>query len=160
MTHQGLAFGFAVVLLASAPTVTAEELEVLHCYSGTNQFFSHGPIVLLSWEQRGILTSSHPQKILDAAVVQCNGIQKGGGATRTGDALCKIIDQDGDAIVGSIAYAGIDYDVKFIDGTGKWQGVTGSLRSTRTVRSADGKNGIPGTYQGCRVERGQLNLKK
>lgn len=160
MNHRATCFACAFFLLAATSSAIAEDLEVLHCYSGTAKLFSHGPVVLGSWEQMGILTSSHPRKILDAAVVQCEGIQKGAGPTRKGDALCKIIDQDGDAIIASFPYVGFEYDVKFIDGTGKWQGVQGSLHSTRTVRSVDGKNGIPGTYQGCRLERGQFTLSK
>lgn len=160
MTHRATLFACTFFLATASGSVIAEDLEVLHCYSGTYKFFSHAPVVLLTWEQKGILTSSHPRKILDAAVVQCEGIQKGAGPARKGDALCKIIDQDGDAIIASIPYVGFDYDVKFIEGTGKWQGIQGSLRSTRAVRSVDGKNGIPDTYQGCRLERGQFTLAK
>lgn len=153
-------FVIAFALLLANDIAAAEDLDLLHCYSGTTRFFSHGPIVLVGLEQKGILTSNHSNKILDAAVVQCEGMQKGAGPTRQGDLLCKIVDQGGDAIIASIAYAGFDYDVKFIDGTGKWQGVQGSLHSTRTVRSVDGKNGIPDTYQGCRSERGQFTIVK
>lgn len=160
MSHPLTSAVVTSCLLLGSVCAAAEDLEVVHCYSGTSKFFSHGPIVLLSWEQRGILTSNHPRKILDAAVVQCEGFQKGAGPARKGEALCKIVDQDGDAIVASIPYAGFDYDVKFIDGTGKWQGVQGSLRSTRTVRSVDGKNGLPDSYQGCRLERGQFSVTK
>lgn len=161
MHDRILALSFAIILV-SVPTgaTSAEELEVTHCYSGTGRPFSHASVSLASWESKGILMSNHPKKLLNGAVVQCEGIQRGGGPARTGDGLCKIVDEDGDAIVASMPYVGFDYDVKFLEGTGKWKGITGSLRSTRTVRSIDGKNGIPGTFQGCRLERGQFELPK
>ncbi len=160
MSNRVTASCITLLLVVTTCAALAEDLEVLHCYSGTNRPFSHGPVALASWELKGILTSNHPRKILDGAVVQCEGIQKGAGSARTGDGFCKIVDQDGDAIIASIPYVGFEYDVKFVEGTGKWQGVTGSLRSTRTVRRTDGKNGIPATFQGCRLERGQFTLPK
>jgi hypothetical protein len=160
MVYRAARFVSALFLIAAGGSGIAEELEVLHCYSGTYKLFSHGQVVLVTWAQKGILTSNHPNKILDAAVVQCEGIQRGAGPARKGDALCKIIDQDGDAIIASIPYVGFDFDVNFVEGTGKWQGVQGSLRSMRTVRSVDGKNGIPDSYQGCRLERGRFTLVK
>ena len=160
MSNRFTASFITLLLVGTTCAASAEDLEVLYCYSGTVRPFSHGPIALFSWESKGILTSNHPRKILDGAVVQCEGIQKGAGPARTGDGLCKIVDQDGDAIITSMPYVGFEYDVKFVEGTGKWQGVTGYLRSTRTVRSTDGKNGIPGTFQGCRLERGQFALPK
>ncbi len=160
MSNRVTAPCITLLLVVTSCAALAEDLEVIHCYSGTGRPFSHGPVALASWESKGILTSNHPRKILDGAVVQCEGIQKGAGSARTGDGLCKIVDQDGDAIIASMPYVGFEYDVKFVEGTGKWQGVTGSLRSTRTVRSTDGKNGIPGTFQGCRLERGQFTLPK
>ena len=35
-----------------------------------------------------------------------------------------------------------------------------SLKSTRFVRSQDGKGAMPGTYQGCRLEKGQFEVPK
>ncbi len=84
MNHRATCFACAFFLVAATSSAIAEDLEVLHCYSGTAKLFSHGPVVLATWEQMGILTSSHPRKILDAAVVQCEGIQKGAGPTRKG----------------------------------------------------------------------------
>jgi hypothetical protein len=154
------AVALSTCMLVVASSVSSEELELTHCYSGTGSSFSHGTIALSSWNSSGILSSNHPKKLLHSAVIRCEGIQRGGGPTRIGDGYCKIVDEDGDAIIAQMPYVGFDYDVKFLEGTGKWTGVTGSLRSTRLVRSPDGKGAMPGTFQGCRLERGQFELPK
>jgi hypothetical protein len=98
--------------------------------------------------------------MLENAVVHCEGVQRGLGPERTGYGLCKIVDDDGDMIIADIPYSGFTYEVKFIEGTGKWKGLKGSLRSERTVRSRDGRGAMPGTYQGCRREKGTFELPK
>ncbi len=152
-----LSMGLAAAMSFHA---SAEDLEITHCYSGSGTLFSHGAIVLASWTQNGIVMSHHPKQLLHNAVVHCEGIQRGGGVTRTGEGLCRIVDEDGDAIIASIPYTGFDFDVKFLEGTGKWKGITGMLHSTRIARSQDGKGAMPGTYQGCRSERGHFELPK
>ena len=150
------AFGLPSLSLA------AEQLDVTHCYSGTATIFHNSKDVMaaLSWAQNGILTSHSQSKMLDNAVVHCEGVQRGLGPERTGYGLCKIVDDDGDMIIADIPYSGFTYDVKFIEGTGKWKGLKGALRSERTVRSRDGKGAMPGTYQGCRREKGTFELSK
>ena len=114
----------------------------------------------VSWTQNGIFTSHSPSKLLNNAVVHCEGVEHGFGAERVGYGVCKIMDDDGDVIVADIPYSGFDYDVKFLSGTGKWKGVKGSLHSERLVRSKPGKGAMPGTYQGCRREQGTFELLK
>ncbi len=140
----------------------AEQLDITVCFSGTATIFHNSKDVMpaLSWAQNGIMMSHSPSKMLDNAVVHCEGVQRGLGPERTGYGLCKIVDDDGDMIIADIPYSGFTYDVKFIEGTGKWKGIKGALRSERTVRSKDGKGAMPGTYQGCRREKGTFELSK
>ena len=63
-------------------------------------------------------------------------------------------------IIAEIPYSGFTHDVKFLEGTGKWKGIKGALRSERTVRSKPSKGAMPGTYQGCRREKGTYELSK
>src|SRR5262249_18101906 len=145
-----------------SPAASAEQLDVTVCYSGTSTVFHTSKDVapVFSWAQNGIMASHTPNKLLEDAVVHCEGVQRGAGPERTGYGLCKIVDDDGDMIIADIPYSGFTYDVKFIEGTGKWKGVKGSLRSERTVRSKEGKGAMPGTYQGCRREKGTFELSK
>ena len=140
----------------------AQRLDVTDCYSGTAASFhtSKGVMPVFTWTQNGILASHTKAKLLENAVVHCAGIQRGLGPKRTGYGICKIVDDDGDMIIAEIPYSGFTYDMKFIEGSGKWKGVKGSLHSERTVRSKAGKGAMPGTYQGCRRERGTIELPK
>ena len=159
---QKVSFAITVAFLGLGVTARAEEIELTHCYSGTGApfFQSKDAPALTSWNQNGIIMSSHPKKLLHNAVVHCEGIQIGTRETGSGQGYCKIIDEDGDAIIAETPYSGVDYDMKLLHGTGKWKGVTGSLHSTRIARSENGKGAMPGTYQGCRSERGQFDLPK
>jgi hypothetical protein len=83
-----------------------------------------------------------------------------GGATAAEDGNVGYPHDDGDMIIGDIPYSGFSYDVKFVEGTGKWKGIKGGLRSERFVPSKPGKGAMPGTYQGCRREKGSFELSK
>src|SRR5450759_2963080 len=87
------------ILLISIVSAHAEELSITHCYSGSSTFFSHGSTILVSWNSNGIIMSNHPKKLLHNAVEHCEGTQRGGGPSRIGDGLCKIVDEEGDAII-------------------------------------------------------------
>ena len=158
-----LVVGVFVVVTVGIPSSSraAEQLDITVCYSGTGTNFHESKEVMpaASWTQNGIIMSHAPNKMLDNAVVHCEGVQRGTGPERTGYALCKIVD-GGDMIIAEIPYSGFTYDVKFLEGTGKWTGIKGALRSERTVRSEPGKGAMPGTYQGCRREKGSFELSK
>jgi hypothetical protein len=145
-----------------SPSFAAEQLDLTICYSGSGTIFNDTKDAMqaVSWTQNGIITSHSPSKLLNNAVVHCEGVEHGVGAKRVGYGLCKIMDDDGDVIIADIPYSGFDYDVKFLSGTGKWKGVKGSLHSERLVRSKPGKGAMPGTYQGCRREQGTFELLK
>jgi hypothetical protein len=155
----------AFVIIAAgipSPLLAAEQLDVTFCYSGTSPDFHDNKELLpaASFSQNGIMTSNAPNKMLDNAVVHCEGVQRGTGPERSGYGICKIIDSDGDIIIGEFPYTGINYDVKFLDGTGKWKGIKGTLHSERTHVNKPGRAAMPGTYQGCRREKGSFELSK
>ena len=151
-----------IALALPLSSQAAEQLDVTDCYSGTVVSFhtSKDVMPVFSWAQNGILTSHTQNKLLENAVVHCEGVQRGLGSERTGYGICKIADDDGDMIIAEIPYSDVTYDMKFIAGSGKWKGVKGSLHSKRTVRSKAGKGAMPGTYQGCRREKGSFELAK
>jgi hypothetical protein len=157
-----VAFAIVTGLSFSSPSHAAEQLDITVCYSGGGTIFNDtkDAIHAASWSQNGIITSHSPSKLLDNAVVHCDGVEHGYGSARIGYGLCKIMDDDGDVILADIPYSGFVYDVKFLGGSGKWKGVKGSLHSERLVRSKPGKGAMPGTYQGCRREQGTFELSK
>lgn len=161
-TYAIRAFIAAIFISFVAGTACqAEAIEVTHCYSGVYSAFNRteGTAVLGSWRQDGILMSAHPNKLLQNAIVRCEGIQIGLAAERLMHAFCRIQDEDGDVIVAELPWGqkGIDYHVKFLEGTGKWKGVTGQLNSTVIAR---GPRSAIDPYLGCRLERGQFELAR
>ena len=154
----------ALATLAFVPTSRAEKLEITHCYSGTFNTFSKtdGTTALISWSQNGIIMSDHPRKLLQGAVTHCEGIQMGVGAARSLHSFCRIVDQEGDVLLAELPWPhkGLDFEVKFMEGTGKWKGVSGQLHSTRIVSSPPNKGAMPDTYQTCRREVGDVDLSK
>jgi hypothetical protein len=152
------------ILLSALPcwSLAAEQMDITHCYSGTSILFHNSKEImpLVSWAQNGIISSNTENKKLHNAVSHCEGVQRGMEEERVGYGLCKIVDDEGDAITAEIPYTGFDYEVRFLEGTGKWKGIRGSLRSVRTVRSKTGKGAMPATYQGCRLEKGTFELTK
>jgi hypothetical protein len=159
-TFRAASLACGIVLALASHAAPPEQLRLTHCYSGSGAGFhnSQDAMQLSTWNQNGIISSDGPGKRLDSAVVRCEGVEHGVGQTRVGYGLCKIVDKDGDVIVGEIPYTGFSYDVKFLSGSGKWKGITGGLHSERLVRSDPGKGAMPGTYQGCRREEGSFQL--
>ena len=154
-----------VTIVSVLPSLSraAEQLDITHCYSGTSTSFHDSKEVMdvSSWTQNGIIMSHTQNKLLDNAVVHCEGVQRGSEPERTGYGFCKIVDDDGNMIIADWPYSGLLTDVKFLEGTGKWKGIKGGiLRSERTVRSKPGKGAMPGTYQGCRREKWTFELSK
>ena len=129
-----------------SPALATEQLDLTMCYSGSGTIFNDTKDAMqgANWTQNGIFTSHSQSKLLDSAVVHCDGVEHGFGAERVGYGLCKIMDNDGDVIIADIPYKGFDYDVKFLSGTGKWKGIKGSLHSERLVRSKPSKGAAPG----------------
>ena len=150
---------FVLVILFST-TYAAEQFEFTECYSGTATVFHNNkdlPLVL-SWATNGINMSDDVR--FNNTVAHCEGVQYGVGPKREGYALCTIMDVDGDMIIGKFPYSGLEYEVKFIEGTGKWKGIKGSYGSKRIVKSKPGKGSMPGTFQGCRKNQGTFELSK
>ncbi len=159
-----LVVGIFVVVTVGVPSSSCagEQLDITICVSGTGISFHDSKEVMpvFSWAQNGIIMSHTSNKMLDGAVAHCEGVQRGVGPQRTGYGLCKIVDGDGDMIIAEIPYFGIPYDVKFLEGTGKWKGIRGALHSERIVHNKPGKGAMPGTEQGCRREKGSFELSK
>jgi hypothetical protein len=154
----------AIAFLSFGRTSQAEDIEITHCYSGAFVQFNktEGTSPLLSWAQNGIIMSAHPKKLLQNAVIHCEGIQIGLGQSRSLHGFCKIMDDDGDVILAELPWPhkGIDFEVKFLEGTGKWKGITGQLHSKPIARSQPNKGAMPDTYQTCRLEKGQFEVAK
>jgi hypothetical protein len=148
------------IVLSTAISAAAQQ-DWTRCYAGTVTIFANVKQMkpLLSWAENGIIMSNGPNRLLNGAVTHCEGVQRGLGAERTGYGFCKVVDRDGDMIITGGPYSGVTAGSwPLLEGTGKWKGVKGTLRSERIVRSK--KGAMPLTYQGCRRERASFELSK
>jgi hypothetical protein len=64
-------------------------------------------------------------------------------------------------IIAETPYSIAGYEMRFLDGTGKWKGLKGTLHFERfAVRSKPGSGAMPGTYQGCDRQKGSFELSQ
>ena len=110
---------------------------------------------LVYWEENGIMMSNSESKFLDNATHHYKGVQKGSGEKRNGHFYGKIMDPDGDIIIVESSFTYPGSEAKFLEGTGKYKGITGGFKATRL---ATGKSIMKGTYQWCRKIKGTFEL--
>jgi hypothetical protein len=153
--------GLALVVLGilAFPTVgTAEDFEAMHCFAGTSTAFQGGqelkPVV--NYAHNGILRG--PSKLFNNVGTHCAGTQRDVGPPREGYILCKVVDADGDIIITGGPYAGLKNKFPFLEGTGKWKGITGDYESDQFATAA--KPAVPGSYHICAQWKGKFEVRK
>ena len=150
------------VLAIFLATAQAEDFERTSCYSGTYTMFHKNKELtpVISWQQDGIIMSD--DKRFNNVTAHCEGVVIGIGEKRKGYFVCTYKDADGDMFIGAGPYTGLTLSgEEFLEGTGKWKGIKGAISdSRRLVRNKRGQAAMPGTYQGCRTEKGTFELPK
>jgi len=140
------------------PVAQAETpYDLTNCYYGTlTTLYKSKELTILTSDVRGIARSSHENKVFDncsfhsVQIIQImNGKKKRSGHT-------KFMDPDGDYFFVEVS-GGDNATVKFLYGTGKWKGITGTGKFERIAR---GKSMEPGTFQGCVRNTGTFELPK
>ena len=127
----------------------AESFECTQCCCGTYTLFpgSEPLMPVMSWEESGIMMSNSENKFLDKATHHYNGVQRGLREKRNGYFYGKIMDPDGDLIILESSFTYPGHHEKFLEGTGKYKGITGGFDAQRL---ATDKSVMPGTYHLCR----------
>jgi len=145
-------------LVIPIPVAQAETpYDITACSSGTITMLSKSKeLTILSIDLKGIARSNHENKVFDNC--SFNSVQiiqiMNGKWKRTGHT--KFMDPDGDYFFVEVS-GGKNAAVKFLYGTGKWKGITGT---GKFVNIARGKPIMPGTYQGCARNTGTFELPK
>ena len=149
-----------LVLVMFLPAAQAEDCEFTWCYSGTYKVFHDKKELapVFGFQDNGITMSD--EKRFNNVTIHCEGVMVGVGENRKGYNLCTCKDVDGDMIIQGGPYSGLIMEFKFIEGTGKWKGITGSFVSHRLVRNTPAQEATPGTYQGCRKNKAKFELPK
>ena len=145
-------------LVIHIPVAQAETpYDITPCSSGTITMLSKSKeLTILSIDLKGIARSNHENKVFDncsfnsVQIIQImNGKWKRSGHT-------KFMDPDGDYFFVEVS-GGRAAAVRFLYGTGKWKGITGTGKFERIAR---GKSMEPGTFQGCVRNTGTFELPK
>ena len=154
----------ALVCILFAPTTgVAAELaksgsyDITNCYAGTSNAIVHSKAhIAFSYTATGTTLANKPGPF-DKSSFQCVGVIRVMQGTVTGDSMCEWVDADGDKFLGRSTRTGNPGgDWTFINGTGKYAGITGGgtsklLAQFPTVRQ--------GHFQGCERATGTYELK-
>ena len=135
-----------------------EEFECIRCYSGTWTIMNKNKELpmMFSYKENGIIMSQSENKFLDNATSHIEGVQVRLGEPREGYSVGHLIDPDGDMIAFYGFYKGLVAKGEFKEGTGKYKGIKGNFTSKRVAFTR--KYAWPGTYQRCRLMKGNFEL--
>ncbi len=157
-TAVSVVVAIVLVLVTHIPVAQAETpYEVTNCYSGTfTDLFRSEELIIFATDLKGIVVSNHENKVFNNCSFHSTQIIQimNGKWKRSGHS--KFMDPDGDYFFVEVS-GEKSAVVKFLYGTGKWKGITGTGKFERLAR---GKAIEPGTFQGCIRNTGTFELPK
>lgn len=141
--------------------ITAQAEEPIDCTVCTDMtittILKTKNLIIMGYESKGIVRDNTASKFWDSDTVHGVGIIKIENGKLTGSYFDKHVAPNGDFYALEGSFAGRESHFKFIYGTGKFAGLTGS---GKTIRITNGKPISPGTSQGCVKVTGTYELKK
>jgi hypothetical protein len=146
------------LLMFTLTALAQEPYDIQCCGSGTVTMLSASKeLTIVTLELRGISQSLHTNKVFDKCTWHAVGLNRIVDGKVHWMQYRKYMDPDGDTFV--IELSGVDQEgtMKFLEGTGKWKGLTGGGKAYATLR---GKPITPGTTQYCGRATGTYELKK
>jgi hypothetical protein len=141
------------------PNAKAEQpFDFTVCISGTISILSTSEGAnVFGTESKGITMSNHQNKAFHNCTYQFMGVGRGPAGEPIGFGYCKLMDTDGNFAIAELSGPPTDLTLKFLQGAGKWKGITGSGKGQRLT---SGKPIAPGTFQSCTRYRGTFELGK
>jgi hypothetical protein len=132
--------------------------DCLMCSSSTiTPIVESADLTIMAVEYKGAIIDNTESKFFDNETGQGIGVMKIEKGKVTGSFWAKHLDPSGDFYVAEMSLAGREYDFRFIYGTGKFKGITGSGKA---VPFTKGKPVSPGTAQNCSKVTGTYELKE
>jgi hypothetical protein len=136
-----------------------QEWEGVGCHAITYNVAHFSPeVAIMSYDGKGILRSTHENKLFDNWTIHFVAVTKMEGGKWSWNGLGKMMAPDGEFIIfefyGDLASGGTS---KIIYGTGKWKGIKGEGKSELITR---GKPIVQGTNQICEKLWGWIELPK
>jgi hypothetical protein len=149
---------FCLVMFASFAQAETP-FDTTDCGSGTVTMVSASKeLTVFGFDLKGISRSNHENKVFDNCTFHAVAVMRIMHGKRTETGYFKIMDPDGDIIVGEITRVETEESTwKFLQGTGKWKGITGGGKG-RTITF--GKPITVGTFQACFRHTGSFELPK
>lgn len=134
-----------------------EPYDLTMCSSGqVSMLLETKDLVLFSTQGDGITMSNHENNKFHGLSYRCIGSHKFAEGVLHQVVYCKFMEVDGDLVVAEGINTGNEGTVKFLYGTGKWQGITGG--GSMGVPVARGKPISEGTYHVCTRAKGTYKL--
>lgn len=137
-------------LILFTPIVWAQQeipYDITNCASSTITMISASEeLTVFFIESKGITVSNHPSKAFDNSTYHCGGVTRVMKGKVSFLSYCKFLDPDGDMVVGESVGESPEGKWTFLQGTGKYKGITGGGKNWSVTR---GKPITPGTSQGC-----------
>lgn len=141
------------------PVANAEQrYDITICGSGTVTMLSQSKeLTVRSMDFKGIIRSNHENKVFDNCTLHHVRVVRVVAGKVTAHGYSKFMDPTGDIVVLYFSQVGKEVTTKFLQGTGKWKGITGSGKVRHIAR---GKPITAGTVQGCNRQTGTFELPK
>jgi hypothetical protein len=144
---------FLLISIAQAE----EPYDLTMCSSGqVSMLLATKELVLYNFQGDGMTMSNHENKKFHGMSYRCIGTNRIENGVQQQVVYCKYMDADGDLVVGGGTRTGKEGTWKFLQGTGKWQGITGGGPIGAPV--ASGKPISEGTFQVCQRAKGTFSL--
>jgi hypothetical protein len=156
-----LGFVGIFVLFTFIPVAQAEQpIDFTDCGTGTFTLVSDSKEFMVTvFEVKGITRSNLENKVFDNVTYHHAGVTRIVAGKMTVYGYTKYLDPDGDFVILEINEVGppMEGTWKFLYGTGKYKGITGTGKHFHT---AGGKPITPGTVQSCSRNVGTFELPK
>jgi hypothetical protein len=150
--------GFIGIFLFIPYAQAQQPIDIIVCGSGTvTTIVASEEITIMSSEARGISIDNLPSRIFDNMTYHLVALLTITGGKLTGYFYAKYMDPSGDFFVVEGPQVGLEYNWKFLYGTGKWKGITGGGKGMVVTK---GRPISPGTTQVCARITGTYELPK
>ncbi len=150
--------GFIAILLFAPCAQAQQSIDVVSCGDEKiTTIVSSQELTITGIEGKGITMDKLPSKTYDNMTYHGVGVLKLEKGKMSGKLYYKYMDPNGDFFVVEVSPVGPEHNWEFLQGFGKWKGITGSGKA---IPITTGKPVSPGTSQGCMRITGTYELKK
>ncbi len=150
--------GLATLFLFTLTVQAQQPIDVISCGDEKiTTIVSSQELTITGVEGKGITMDNLPSKTFDNMTYQGVGVLKLEKAKMSGKLYYRYMDPSGDYFVVEVSSVGAEHNWEFLQGTGKWKGITGAGKA---IPITTGKPISPGTSQGCMRITGTYELKK